>query len=414
MKRRKLNKKILLGSLIPFLLSSTFVFVIAGEKQKKVEVKLLWQKQLDANIKDIAIAEEEVKPGVVKHEFVVVTDKGVKVLDKDGNVLWEREGYAFVSKQGKYVGIKETTIDENRQYKSRFTLLNKKGEIISEFPITEYNATTKDGVLISDFDGSVLIWGTNLNIYPSWGPIRLTFYNKFGTKIKEISSLWSNSQIQISKNGKYIVLIAAGLDLKKKKLNTPFYLYLLTYNGEEKWKREVAKNNEYNGSEVILSDKGDFIAGIISKRKYDDPIASSCETLLYNKEGQLISVFNQNAIRPLKFSPGRGIYLIGAGGVSPIDELYLFNTKTGKLLWKYSNSSNIYPEDLTEELIIAYSKQSNILLFDLQGNKIFELSLPSSQNKKLKKIKIRFINGSKKFVIIDEINVGMYEIFENK
>jgi hypothetical protein len=192
-KMRKRNKKILLSGLVLiFLLSSTFVFVKAGEKQKKVEVKLIWKKSFPDGVKHISSIGEfpgfEGKPDLAPpYPRTIITNKAIYFLSPKGEIEQEipiaDNQRVFSSENGKYIlimtidkslfgegawglGTKELVDERSKEpkpgkfpkppkiveNKARYKMINWKGEVLWEkvLPLYEHAYFLEGPIYISN------------------------------------------------------------------------------------------------------------------------------------------------------------------------------------------------------------------------------------------------------------------------
>jgi hypothetical protein len=247
------------------------------------------------------------------------------------------------------------TIYEESEY--LITLLNKKGELVSQF---KHTGSYKD-VLISDKGNILVLTHFALDIYGSRSPVYLTFYDSKGNKLKETLEKFFGIA-KMSKNGEFIAFTGVRVYYGEKVKGTPsLYIILFNRNGTISWKKEIGEF--FWPVDIAISDNGNFIVASFTSIKKTEPLFQ--KTLFFNKNGEQTGSFGQ-AIGFIKMSSGDGKYTVGRD-----EEMFLFETKNGKLIYK---GENVFPIDLTENIIVASSYYSDkIYFYNLKGEKLYEL-----------------------------------------
>lgn len=422
MKRVNLKKVVGVLGIAALLLSVGVLSIAMAEKpaqkqelpeqaseRAKVTLEKVWEKKFEKKIEKVA--GEKGKPSAI------MTKHKIFFLDEKGNIRSKQKLHEFpekwittfikTSKNGKYIGISAIYKGE-KPHKKSFTVIRNDGKVIWKIDeeVGGFEISSKGKVILDHAGYEVPRAGFEI-------------YNARGKNIKRIKILkhaelggtWFD--IDFSDNGNYFV-VAKSWEPEAKPA-----LIFYDENGKELWRR-VTKTREILGC-VRVSNSGQYIIGvrIEKEKKYMRYIN------LYDKKGNLLweySLGNIGGAKKFRFSADEK-YLVASTCENLI---YMFETNTGKLLWKYQDPD---PEikaflsvDISEngDYIVAgadkneifspkYYTQPNpgyVYLFNKNGNILWQKEYPG---KKLPVVSISS-DGRVVTVILQEREVYQYAV----
>jgi WD40 repeat protein len=293
------------------LLMGTTVYAQKPEKKGPKEPKLLKEKKFDKKIKKWA-------------GNVVVTEDSIVFLDKDGNV----------KKTKKIKSPEQKDVHVNVR-------LSKKGKRIGQrtfFDITEKGAS-KVKYELMDEEGNVLwatdnMWGitylsdeidvvAELECEDGWCSRNVVFHDKQNPKgVKVTADVSPNAQSSggyLSEDGKYFI---AEFSIGDKSYEAALFDVI---NRKPLWVKKFENKKVHS---VAVSPQGNFVF-VPSRHKEK----SARFFNIYSKNGELVlkcAAERKGAYR-YSFDPEEK-YAVAATGFG---ELYVFDLKNAKLLWKY-------------------------------------------------------------------------------
>lgn len=409
MKRVNLKKVVGILGVVALLLSVEFYSIAMAEEptQKPVlpeqakgkEPKLIWQKEFDEKIIDMAVGHKEIEKVVMKegkevkvkeeilYPKVVVTKKAIKFLDEEGRVKKERPlktlGYATFSPNKKCVGIYgmfkegDNTIED-------FSITDNEGKVLWEFK-KEY-----PGYIHMEEGGRVLHISDKGRVVASELEV-IEFFDEKGKLLKKFSisktgafPLYFNGVF--SEDGEYFVGVPGG-DIPKDTSR----LFLFDKNGNKLWEKHLEERIEDHCKEVKITKHGDFIIAwkvLFGKGIFVDA---------FNKEGELVWEYQLKPGGECIFTLSKDEQYLLAGHSK--NQLILFKLKDGKVLWSFSDTTregvyfNIGPLVISQNnkyilasgfTVISKPYQTPILnqyiyLLDFNGNLIWQKYLGESE-----------------------------------
>jgi hypothetical protein len=383
-------KKLIFLFIIAFFINQTSAI---GQKNTKEQTKtatvepvLIWEKTFDEPIVDIIFDEATmtVKEAralgvrgleqrkireVVKVHYprILVTEKAVKFLDKKGKI---KKKYELMKSEN-------LKIAEN----GRYICITKPTKFVEEFTLGEVILLDAAGNKICEIrDVNIYGYGDNLRLPTAgkWvlidahlyddGAIEL--YDKEGRKKKievckaedEVAGM---GEFSFTKDGKYFVTTA----MSGGSVWDNSYLLLYDENGNEIWRKILKNAVDYFYDSITISPMGRYISVIFriaTKEKFEDYLE------LFDNKGNLL--WKKQVIPGeyyLKFSKNEK-YIVAN---NTNNNLYLFDVKSGELLWEYQDSAlrtwSKNPCDITNkgDVLVEtyYPGKKKIILFNKSG-----------------------------------------------
>jgi outer membrane protein assembly factor BamB len=448
-KMRKRNKKILLSGLVLiFLLSSTFVFVKAGEKQKKVEVKLIWKKEFPDGVRHVGSIGEF--PGFEKepdkappYPRTIITNKAIYFLSPKGEIEQEipiaDNQRVFSSENGKYIlimtidkslfgegawglGTKELVYERSKEpkpgkfpkppkiveNKARYKMINWKGEVLWENILPLYCHQSYCSMPLVSNKGTIIafegFWNQEFLSqlkYLSKDIYNMNFIDGKDGNIIKREKTGGYAECKFSRNGNvFVCALGNKLILYDGKTGSKLKEYnLAEFFGSSAVR--FSKDNKYIILYVVL----DLVKIKIKENKEVITIKSAKE-----KIERFIYIFDKSLNLLYKKSGFRSVGTISTSeddrylGIKEGNSISFLEIPTGKLLW--GKKLPIISLDISSKgkFVIAGGKNYFVIL-NLNGE---ELNGNFSLEDTMVKVKIS-ANG-KFFVLQGERSIYLYEI----
>jgi len=294
------------------------------ETSKKIDYKLVWEKEFKKEIQDVRFGETE--DGKLYPKIVVFEDE-VRFYDDEGNLTVKvpyKGGDIIFSRRANYIGIqieKSPPAPEKGPTEIKFSVYSEKGEKLLEIEKQEAFDVPAPDFYISSSKGNVI------ELYK--GLPRIAFRDSSGKVLKQFRlfeedayDITRGARGDFSEDGEDFVVIADEYESvlpRSRSRNT--YMMLFTKEGKELWRYQLEEQNlDFH---VSISPTGQFVVG-----------ASKSGVYLLNKEGNLISKYrlgvNSGIRNPYTFSSNEEYAVL-----SDLHEVVFIRTSMGEVLWRH-------------------------------------------------------------------------------